>query len=58
MNSFVDKLLCRKHDEEESSGDELFDKDATNLSHVGEAVHQANPSWMRPSFWVTRDDIE
>ena len=41
MNSFVDKLLCRKHDEEESSGDELFDKDATNLSHVGEAVHQA-----------------
>ena len=41
MNSFVDKLLCRKHDEEESSGDELFDKDATNLSHLGEAVHQA-----------------
>mmetsp|Transcript_6969 Transcript_6969/g.15906 ORF Transcript_6969/g.15906 Transcript_6969/m.15906 type:complete len:358 (+) Transcript_6969:173-1246(+) len=38
MNSFVDTLLCRKHDDE-SSGDELFDKDAVNLSHVGEAVH-------------------
>ena len=40
MNSFVDKLFCRKHDDE-SSGDELFDKDAKNLSHVGEAVHAA-----------------
>ena len=39
MNSFVDKLLCRKHDDE-SSGDELHDKDARNLSHVGEAVHK------------------
>lgn len=39
MNSFVDKLLCKKHDDE-SSGDELHDKDAVNLSHVGEAVHQ------------------
>mmetsp|Transcript_29558 Transcript_29558/g.53613 ORF Transcript_29558/g.53613 Transcript_29558/m.53613 type:complete len:756 (-) Transcript_29558:108-2375(-) len=39
MNSFVDQLLCRKHDDE-SSGDELHDKDAVNLSHVGEAVHQ------------------
>ena len=39
MNSFVTKLLCR-HECDESSGDELFDKDAKGLSHVGEAVHQ------------------
>lgn len=40
MNSFVDKLLCRKHDDE-SSGDELFDEDAVGLSNIGEAVHSA-----------------
>ena len=39
MNSFVNTLLCRKHDDE-SSGDELHDKDAIGLSHVGDAVHK------------------
>mmetsp|Transcript_15693 Transcript_15693/g.33163 ORF Transcript_15693/g.33163 Transcript_15693/m.33163 type:complete len:578 (-) Transcript_15693:154-1887(-) len=39
MNSFVDKLFCRKQDYE-SSGDEIHDTDAINLSHVGEAVHE------------------
>ena len=39
MNSFVAKILCQKHDDE-SSGDELHDKDAVDLSHVGEAVHK------------------
>ena len=38
MNSFVEKL-CNRHVCDESSGDELFDKDAVGLSHVGEAVH-------------------
>jgi hypothetical protein len=38
MNSFVEKICC-KYDEE-SSGDELWDKDAVGLTHVGEAVHK------------------
>ena len=38
MNSFVEKLKFWSKDDE-SSGDEIFDKDATNLSHVGHAVH-------------------
>lgn len=38
MNSFVNKLCCNGDDE--SSGDELWDKDAVGLTHVGEAVHQ------------------
>ena len=40
MNSFVETLFCcNKHECDESSGDELFDKDAKGLSHVGEAIH-------------------
>ena len=39
MNSFVEKLKFWSHDDEASSGDEIFDKDATSLSHVGNAVH-------------------
>ncbi len=38
MNSFVDKICCKKDDE--SSGDELWDEDAVGLTHVGEAVHK------------------
>ena len=38
MNSFVEKLKFWSHDDA-SSGDEIYDKDATNLSHVGHAVH-------------------
>ncbi|KAL7533188.1 hypothetical protein ACHAXR_005090 [Thalassiosira sp. AJA248-18] len=60
MNSFVDKLLCRKHDDE-SSGDELFDKDAVGLSHVGEAVHAVlgrSHNRHHHSMWnVTRGNI-
>eukprot|EP01082_Thalassiosira_pseudonana_P007276 g6648.t1 g6648 contig23:953662-956452(+) len=40
MNSFVSKLSCCKHDDDASSGDEIFDKDAVGLSHVGEAIHE------------------
>jgi phosphatidylserine/phosphatidylglycerophosphate/cardiolipin synthase-like enzyme len=38
MNSFVTKLQFWKQDDA-SSGDEIFDKDATSLSHVGTAIH-------------------
>ncbi|KAL7547626.1 hypothetical protein ACHAWF_010914 [Thalassiosira exigua] len=38
MNSFVDLLFCRKHDDE-SYGDEICDRGAVGLSHVGEAIH-------------------
>jgi len=39
MNSFATKLCCCKQ-ESDSSGEEIFDKDAVNLSHVGDAVHK------------------
>lgn len=39
MNSFVEKLKFWSPADDASSGDEIYDKDATSLSHVGRAVH-------------------
>jgi len=41
MNSFVENVLCcNKRDDSSDSGDELYDKDAKDLSYIGEAVHK------------------
>ncbi|KAL7471356.1 hypothetical protein ACHAXS_011670 [Conticribra weissflogii] len=41
MASFVAKLFGLSQEEDDSSGEEIFDKDAAGLSYVGEAVHDA-----------------
>lgn len=39
MNSFANNLKFWNKEDDASSGDEIFDRDAISLSHVGTAVH-------------------